>query len=1360
MATRTLARMIRFALPPTVAGLAAGLLAFSSFGSGWSSAAGISPALLAFLFGLVGAVVGGIWGLAVLAVWDEWHVKVEAEKLDDVQLEEPAKVVAEEPAAVPPVAVPPLDGEARCWRAVQLVALATLLLAMIAYARFGAMLYSIHDAGDPRFTIDDITSPLLSPPNRATRVLDAVSTWSRFGPDTERGARATSVGAPRSGPSMPQLELAERSRALPRWAIGSDALLLVPSLAIVLTLFVAAARRRIVRDQDAIAKTSSAEVPAIYLGWSRFAVGAIAAGAIADTVENALAWLSIEAVWNMLPTVPAPFACDLSAGLAAALSAAPGCVIRMMAYYTVFSLAVWVKWGALAVVGSFLLAVAVLVLHHSGSVTERWVPLQRARHLVASLSLPLMVVATFGVVLFAPIANEQLADLIRRWIDDGSAAWWGVGLTIGLAIAVGWCSWWQLQELPSVQERPPAQEAQPAAGVRPKPLWLGLVALGIYGILWAVLWQIANGLHRMAWTAGVTMLVACTLGFGGSLALRSERGGRIAWWAAGIGLAVLGVSVLVATGCLPFADPAGRAVPVCSPLLALRPLIPLLLALAVWQLSRPFRDWPDVKALDPTTVEITQARSNSLPFYLAGAVLVLLAITTLSTGLDVLIFSAWEVRAPGRATSLMLVGFVVLLLGFLVAAVGSLRLADRPTSWARRKLVHTPNAAVRWPIGMPVVMLTIGVGVWAGLVGYIAERSDNLHWLAPGLGGVGLVSLVLLLVTLIGAGCFSLVNLIAPNPPALFRFLGYRRIPLLTLTSAWFALASVFPPQDTAHDVRVVSASPSPGGVTQRTLQVPEAFDGWLRRQCISVAQAPGAAPAGSDADRPVVPMILVSTSGGGIRAAVWTTYVMDRVFGYAESTSSATDASCSTDQLDGRRPSSWIFAASGISGGSVGLVTYVARQGAYDAAKHDFETTRKGTRPSLPRSDEELPGSASQGWIRATLGQDGVSSTLGWMLFVETPWSMLRFPLARDRAATLEETWERWWEQSLGRTPGQDPNGGTMLGPPDASTTAASSSLPRFFAVQGKRDGSTSPDLPLLILNGASVESGCRFNGSVLVTDGRERSETSTRCLAPNTLELEGTLGATVDLVDFMCADQDLLLSTAAFLSARFPVISPSGRLEQCGEPPAPEPSGSVASTRQAPDPVRSSVIRSNTVKPQTFVVDGGYHESSGAGTALDLWLAVEPYVEAYNRDPNRPVSIVPFMIQIDNGYSEPASPGVVAGSPQFVVPLVTMAASVSANHERARQTARLVFAKPYDVAPGARYCDPRYAHFSVRAHPGAAAPLGWTLSRVSVDDLLVQYKQHVKDEEVEQEVQGWLGLAKGSSTTLESECQNNPAR
>ena len=308
----------------------------------------------------------------------------------------------------------------------------------------------------------------------------------------------------------------------------------------------------------------------------------------------------------------------------------------------------------------------------------------------------------------------------------------------------------------------------------------------------------------------------------------------------------------------------------------------------------------------------------------------------------------------------------------------------------------------------------------------------------------------------------------------------------------------------------------------------------------------------------------------------------------------------------------------------------------------------------------------------------------------MDAPLSLVRRSGGSDRAAILEKAWERG----------------------DPSATLASG----LYALT-KRDwqGKTPGHVPLLLLNGTRVQDGCRFETSVAVTavgagvassHSQGKSDPLVRdCLSLRLFELPATapngkslysgpreraawtLGATTDLAPNLCRGDDVRLSTAALLSARFPLISPSGHFEQCG-------GGSSVN-----------------------VVDGGYFETSASATIGELWDSLRGAVRRYNQSPKTTKCIVPVFIQIDNHYHGAPGPGEASRPLESLVPVLTLSGSRNAREAEARQAAALDFGQAsFDgwtaLAPlrnrhGAlkqRLVD-RFAHVYPRSHPGNAS-------------------------------------------------------
>lgn len=540
-------------------------------------------------------------------------------------------------------------------------------------------------------------------------------------------------------------------------------------------------------------------------------------------------------------------------------------------------------------------------------------------------------------------------------------------------------------------------------------------------------------------------------------------------------------------------------------------------------------------------------------------------------------------------------------------------------------------------VGPAVIVLGTGVVV-AVLWLYV----DPIEF-APRVGTVGVLLLALMVLAVAGHAVIRFSELTRP-PKILYAF-GIKRTPVVTLLLVWLLLAPTVRPAG-IYDFRTTPAS-SPGEVA--AVPSPGFEDIWERWHAANL----GAGPTDSETDeREVVPLLLISSSGGGVRAAVWTSYVLDCIFG-----GGAVDAAqCA--QGPGAEDPSWgsVAMLSGVSGGALGFASYVAR-------------TLDGPPPMHVNRD----------WVESALGDDYLAAAIGWMVYVDTPRSLLGFgSRIRDRSDIMEEAWEASW--------GDD--------------------------VAGLRHGvldvwERGPAAPAFVFNGTSVNDACRFSASAFDISGAAADVTGCAgTSADDGADPGGPFAATYDMTDFLCVNEDVRLSTAVSMSARFPIVATSGRM--AGDPSVP--------------------CRSRSDQA-VYVVDGGYLEGTGAGTLMDGWDALAPFVESYNAG-NVDRCVVPFMIHIDNGYE---GSGAGDGGPpprELLVPVKTLVTSQSGRFIAARSAAALAFEQPYTEAGfpitvaergtnGEAPLDGRYVRLVTRAHPGVQAPLGWTLSRASIDDL-----------------------------------------
>jgi hypothetical protein len=562
--------------------------------------------------------------------------------------------------------------------------------------------------------------------------------------------------------------------------------------------------------------------------------------------------------------------------------------------------------------------------------------------------------------------------------------------------------------------------------------------------------------------------------------------------------------------------------------------------------------------------------------------------------------------------------------GFLVAG-GILLLAGTAALWAARGRLglgdRNQRVLVACCAGAAAVALWIEVDHW-----------PTAEWV----GTIGIVALFAILVS--GLAYLGTWITERVQPPRIVLVLRLRRIPVFTLVVVWALIATRIG-DGAYHDVRLVNRP-------HDSVTVDGAFTAWLSANRINPDDT-AISPALAAETRPLV---LVAAEGGGIRAAYWTALAMDCMF------SGGRGAENMRHCPAGDPGPASVFAASGASGGSVGLASYMA---------HQFEH---------PADD----------WVRERLGGDYVSPTVAQGLFADLPDAFLGVHgIWGDRAAVLERSWEREWPggQMTNLSPSRIWDDGRRAGTPGAH---------RF---------------PLLLLNGTSVADGCRINVSVLnaavgrPSDGSRTAADACASLVP--FEPPGAAGApadwtlagTKDLNDFLCPGQDVRLSTAALLSARFPYVTPYGRIAPC----------SIQGPRTSYD------------------VDGGYLDNTGVTPLLQIWQKLEPLVQAYNQRTDAPC-LVPLFVQIDNHYIAPAGPDEAARPTQLAAVPLTVKNARDGEEDNARQAAALTFGR---IVAHDHTSDPGWVHLYPRSHPGSQAPLGWTLSAGSMDDLDRQMRE-----------------------------------
>ena len=106
-----------------------------------------------------------------------------------------------------------------------------------------------------------------------------------------------------------------------------------------------------------------------------------------------------------------------------------------------------------------------------------------------------------------------------------------------------------------------------------------------------------------------------------------------------------------------------------------------------------------------------------------------------------------------------------------------------------------------------------------------------------------------------------------------------------------------------------------------------------------------------------------------------------------------------------------------------------------------------------------------------------------------------------------------------------------------------------------------------------------------------------------------------------------------------------------------------------------------------------------------------------------------------MENGFSEDTDLLAAAPPNEWIDPhLWAFTDAKSGLVGNARQRAALEFSEPLTSPTGDMTLTaadtekevPRFAYIRTRAHPGATAPLGWTLSKATIDDLAAQLGQN----------------------------------
>jgi hypothetical protein len=501
-------------------------------------------------------------------------------------------------------------------------------------------------------------------------------------------------------------------------------------------------------------------------------------------------------------------------------------------------------------------------------------------------------------------------------------------------------------------------------------------------------------------------------------------------------------------------------------------------------------------------------------------------------------------------------------------------------------------------------------------------------------------------------------------PPAL-RLMNLSRFPAVGFVLVWALLVAMVTPggfHDVQRGTQFGPAGPPPS--------LEEAYDAWL---AAAERTAPGAPH----------PVVLVAAQGGGIRAAVWTALVMECLFGPGPVSDGEGicahqgpfDPAAASEAVQADRLP--VFLASGASGGSVGLAAWAAR-------RVDLAEREPGWDAVPSRVDDLLPA-------------DYVAPNLARLLSGDVLYLLLAQERLADRAEILERSLERSW--------GAQTHGGLSRG------LRASWQVANGSAGQWR--------IPVLAFNSSQVEDGCRLVSSpvdFLASSGPASAATVTGDDdQPSDMACSGANGPAVnvlpystELIDYLCPGEDVNLSTAAHLSARFPYVSPTGRVwaRDCG----PERGGAE----------RKGLVPASSV---SYAIDGGYFDNSGSATAVQAWRALEPLAAARERAGHG--CVVPLFLQIDNSVDAGAGQATGSTPLELWAPAQALFSQLDARQSMESGEARSAFAATRSPAgrtvtdDGVPIADPAWFRIAPAPQPGLQPPLGWTLSASTVADM-----------------------------------------
>lgn len=281
-------------------------------------------------------------------------------------------------------------------------------------------------------------------------------------------------------------------------------------------------------------------------------------------------------------------------------------------------------------------------------------------------------------------------------------------------------------------------------------------------------------------------------------------------------------------------------------------------------------------------------------------------------------------------------------------------------------------------IPMPAVWVLVGATLAAFGFAF-AIGADRL----PNVDAIGSVPLALLALALVLPALTMLAQMALRS--ATWSLVGTYAVVALVLAAVTFLNLN------TGHGLRELAAD-QPGAVREAAMAeerrliagrppLERHLARWLNER----------ADRARDIDHPL-PLVVAAAQGGGLRAAYWTAGALARL--------QDADPAFACQ----------LFAVTGVSGGSVGALTFQALL--------DPDRLPCGTTPTAQLATPEGPTISQQ--ARLMLNKDYLAATSAGLFFSDVLQSYYNFGFA-DRQSMLERTLERRWANKIKRQPGLD---------------------------------------------------------------------------------------------------------------------------------------------------------------------------------------------------------------------------------------------------------------------------------------------------------------------------------------------------